>query len=144
MRVAAITVALGLAAMVGGGAARPARAATEVVVATGQESPGGLPYSSFVGIGLGDANEMAVLATTSGGFRRVSGAAGPAAEAIFAPGGEAIGKEIVGAGPPVLETNGCVLSRLEFSDGDEAVVRRCEASTERVIGVGDAVDARSI
>jgi hypothetical protein len=133
-----------VAAMVCGGPGQ-AGAALEVVVSTGQTSPRDLPYSGFVGIGLGDANEMAVLAQTSGVFRRVLGQGGtPAAQAVFAPGSVVAGKTMVGAGPPVLETSGCVLSRLEFLDGDEAVMRGCEAGTERVIGVGDAVDARSI
>jgi hypothetical protein len=120
------------------------RAAPEVIVRSGALSPNGLPYSRFAGVGIGEAGDLAVLATTTGVFRAVRVGGAPAAERVFGPGDQLDGKTVIGADAPALAPDDCVVARLGFSDGSAAIYRRCGAANERVAGVGDAVDALTI
>jgi hypothetical protein len=122
----------------------PAGAVTDVVLGTGSASPAGLPYSSFLGVGLGDGGHMAVLATTTAVFRAVHDGPSSEARSVFAPGDVVDGRTVIGTDAPALAPNGCVLSRLGFADGGAAVYRRCGDAFERLAGVGDAVGPRSL
>jgi hypothetical protein len=122
----------------------PAAAAPEVVVSSGTISPAGLPYSSFLGVGLGDGGHTAVLATTTAVFRAVRDGAGARAVRVFAPGDQVGGRTVIGTDAPALAPNGCVLARLAFADGGTAIYRRCGDAVERVAGEGDAVGPRTI
>jgi hypothetical protein len=125
-------------------AAGTGRAATEVVARSGAMSPSGLPYSRFVGVGLGDAGHLAVLATTTAVFRAVRVGGTVRAERVFAPGDEFGGRTVIGADAPAMAANGCVVARVGFSDGSGAIYRRCGDTVERVAGVGDAVGLRTV
>ena len=122
----ALTRALGCATLIAAlAAAGTGYAAPEVMVRSGALSPTGLPYSRFVGIDIGEQNHLAVLATTTAVFRAVRVGDEMHAEHVFAPGDQLDGHTVIGADAPALAANGCVVSRLGFSDGTAAVFRRC-------------------
>lgn len=121
-----------------------AHAATVVVARSGEPSPAGLISSTFVGAATGDADEVALLVQTSGVFRAVPRDGQVVAERLFAPGDLVEGQMIIGAGPPAVAPNGCVVARLALADGGEGIYRRCGDTLERLAGVDDAVGLRSI
>jgi hypothetical protein len=119
-------------------------AQTAVVARAGERSPEGLAYSSFLGVGLGAGGDVALLATTTGVFRRVIRGDAVEAEGVFLPGSSIDGREVIGTGAPALAPNGCVVAVVSFADGSDAIYRRCGAALERVAGVGDAVGPHTI
>ncbi|HWP67508.1 MAG TPA: choice-of-anchor tandem repeat NxxGxxAF-containing protein [Candidatus Limnocylindria bacterium] len=134
----------GLLALALLGATDVVRAEPEVVLRSGMISPGGLPYSRFVGIGLGDEQGLAVLASTTAVFRAVRVGGVARAERVFAPGDQLDGRTVIGADAPAIALDGCVVARLGFADGGAAIYRRCGALVQRVAGVGDTVGTHTV
>ena len=107
-------------------------AAPEVLVATGDRSPLGLPFSRFAGVALDSRNRVVFVGASAAIFRR-----GPTGLVHLVGAGDLLdGRTLAGVGPPALAVDGCLAFQADFVGGGAAVYRRCGAVTEVVAAVG--------
>jgi hypothetical protein len=112
--------------------ARVAGAAT-VRVATGAQSPLGLPFSAFSGVSLAGDDRVAFIGASTGAFRRQ----GNALTHVVAAGdvlGD--GRVVAGVGNPVIGPGGCVAVRAFLVDGGSRLLRRCGGLLDVIVATG--------
>jgi len=113
--------------------AAPAAAQTPVAVA-GDESPLGLPYSSFSAPNVDDDGRVVFRASSSGIFRRVGG---ELVHVLAAGDTLPRGERLAGIGRAALAADGCVVTVGVFVEGGSAVLRACGGLVEYLADVGD-------
>ena len=114
-----------------------ARAQTTEVIAASGDVGGSLPLFSAVSEATAGPNgEVAFLASMTGAFRRGVGGL----EHVFGIGQVLVDGTIAGVGLPALDEQECVLATLAWAGGGEALYRRCDDMTERLLSVGDMVE----
>jgi hypothetical protein len=104
-----------------------------LLVAVGDASPLGLPFSRFSDVALDDRGRVAFIGTSTAIFRRTGGAI---ARVIGAGDGLA-GGVLAGVGAPALGGGACLGFRAVFVNGGPAVFRRCDTHFEQIAAVGD-------
>ena len=112
-----------------------AHAASAPVLATGHQSPLGLPFSTFADPALMADGRVAFLGSSSGAFRRdgsnlvhVSAAGDVLAD----------GRVVAGVSPPALGPGGCTAVRAFLVDGGSRILERCGATTSVVAATGES------
>jgi hypothetical protein len=113
--VRALSLVLVLAARVAGGAAIP-------IVAVGDMSPLGLPFSRFSDVALDDRGRVTFVGSATAAFR-VGG--GPPLAHVVGPSDVVAGRVVAGVGAADVDRDGCVAFRAVFVDGGAGVYRRC-------------------
>jgi hypothetical protein len=121
-------------------AARSAGAASSVLVATGQASPLGRPFSGFSDPAIDDRGRIAFLGTSVALFRRSAGRI----THLLAAGDGAAGRVVAGLGPPALGTDGCAALRVWFAGGGEGIYARCDSGLQEIARAGDAAPEGSV
>ena len=103
------------------GGVRAVAASPEVLVASGDRSPLGVPFSSFSGVALDSRNRVVFVGASAAIFQR----RGSALAHLLGAGDLLDGRTLAGVGPPALATDGCLAFRADFVGGGTAIYRRC-------------------
>src|SRR4029077_14680154 len=118
---------LGLVLMV-----RAAQAAPSVLVAIGDRSPLGLPFSRFSDVSVDDRGRVAFVGSSTALFGRGSGSI----EHLLGAGDAALGRTVAGVDAPALGAGDCLAFRVLFAGGGAAIAERCTAAVRAVADVG--------
>src|SRR5262245_8616231 len=104
----------------------------QVLVATGDRSPSGLPFSRFSDVALDDRGRVVFVGTSAAIFQR----RGQRIVHVIGANDTLDGRMVAGVGPPSLASDGCLAFRVEFVGGNPAIYRRCGTGSEVVATVG--------
>ena len=114
-------------------AARAAQAAPGVLVAIGDRSPLGLPFSRFSDVALDDRGRVAFVGASVALFGRGGGTLGH----LVGAGDTVLGQALAGVDGPALGGSGCLAFRALFAGGGSAIVERCGAVDAAIARVGE-------
>src|SRR5262245_66436481 len=90
----------------------------QVLVATGDRSPSGLPFSRFSDVALDDRGRVVFVGASAAIFKR--GTDGRIVHVVAADDALA-GQTIAGVGPPASAADGCLAFRIAFVAGGAAI-----------------------
>ena len=113
-------------------AARAAQAAPSVLVAIGDRSPLGLPFSRFSEVALDDRGRAAFVGTSTAVFART----GETLAHLVGAGDVVLGRTVAGVDGPALGGRDCLAFRALFAGGGAAIAERCGGSVGAVAQVG--------
>ena len=113
-------------------AARAAQAAPSVLVAIGDRSPLGLPFSRFSEVALDDRGRAAFVGASAAVFART----GETLAHLVGAGDVVLGRTVAGVDGPALGGRDCLAFRALFAGGGAAIAERCGGSVGAVAQVG--------
>ena len=112
--------------------AQAAHAAPSVLLAIGDTSPLGLPFSRFSEVALDDRGRAAFVGASTAVFART----GETLTHLVGAGDAVLGRTIAGVDGPALGAGGCLAFRALFVGGGAAIATRCGGSVRAVAQVG--------
>lgn len=108
----------------------------EVLLAAGDPSPLGLPFSTFPAVAVDEQARVIVLGSSSGAFRRSrDGLVHLLAAGEVLPSG----RVVAGVGAVAAAPGGCAVMRASLVGGGAGLFRRCAAGLERLVETGTPV-----
>jgi len=111
-----------------------AHATPSVLVAIGDRSPLGLPFSRFSDVALDDRGRAAFVGASSAMFAR----AGETIGHLIGAGDAVLGRTVAGVDAAALGAGGCLAFRTLFVGGGAAIVERCGTSIRAFADIGQA------
>ena len=119
------------------------RADPVALVASGQVSPLGLPFSSFPQVTTADDGTLVFLGASTGTFT-VRAAGQPVGDVVSAGDTIPTGGTVAGVSAPALGPGGCAVVRAFLVGGGSALLRRCGTAPKEVLmASGDVVPGTS-